>query len=108
MLDRSRSGAAIDADATECARVFPWRTARRSAVDIDGKKRVFMAYAGGFGSYRGYLDNVAAQGYSAAWGSRVLGASSVSTGSERPRRLGVTSASPRRSREHAIPRVNIC
>jgi acyl-CoA reductase-like NAD-dependent aldehyde dehydrogenase len=44
----------------------------------------------------------------AAWGSRVLGASSVSTGSERSRRLGVTSASPRRSRKHAIPRVNIC
>jgi cation diffusion facilitator CzcD-associated flavoprotein CzcO len=31
--------------------------------NIDGKKRVFMPYIGGFGNYRNYLDDVAAQGY---------------------------------------------
>jgi cation diffusion facilitator CzcD-associated flavoprotein CzcO len=31
--------------------------------NIDGKKRVFMPYIGGFGNYRKYLDDVAAQGY---------------------------------------------
>jgi cation diffusion facilitator CzcD-associated flavoprotein CzcO len=33
-------------------------------ANIDGKKRVFMPYAGGFGNYRAHLDDVAAQGYS--------------------------------------------
>jgi cation diffusion facilitator CzcD-associated flavoprotein CzcO len=33
-------------------------------ANIDGKKRVFMPYAGGFGNYRKYLDAVAEQGYS--------------------------------------------
>ena len=33
-------------------------------ANIDGKKRVFMPYAGGFGNYRKYLDDVAQQGYS--------------------------------------------
>ena len=33
-------------------------------ANIDGKKRVFMPYAGGFGNYRKYLDAVAQQGYS--------------------------------------------
>lgn len=33
-------------------------------ANIDGKKRVFMPYAGGFGTYRKYLDAVAQQGYS--------------------------------------------
>ncbi len=32
-------------------------------ANIDGKKRVFMPYAGGFGNYRKYLDDVAQQGY---------------------------------------------
>jgi cation diffusion facilitator CzcD-associated flavoprotein CzcO len=32
--------------------------------NIEGKKRVFMPYAGGFGDYRRYLDDVAGQGYS--------------------------------------------
>ena len=31
--------------------------------NIDGKKRVFMPYIGGFGNYRRCLDDVAAQGY---------------------------------------------
>ena len=31
--------------------------------NIDGKKRVFMPYIGGFGNYRRSLDDVAAQGY---------------------------------------------
>ena len=31
--------------------------------NIDGKKRVFMPYIGGFGNYRKSLDDVAAQGY---------------------------------------------
>ncbi len=31
--------------------------------NIDGKKRVFMPYIGGFGRYRTYLDDVAVQGY---------------------------------------------
>ncbi len=31
--------------------------------NIDGKKRVFMPYIGGFGNYRTSLDDVAAQGY---------------------------------------------
>ncbi len=31
--------------------------------NIDGKKRVFMPYIGGFGNYRRFLDDVAAQGY---------------------------------------------
>jgi cation diffusion facilitator CzcD-associated flavoprotein CzcO len=45
--------------------LFP--TARSSwylGANIDGKKRVFMPYAGGFGNYRKYLDDVADQGYS--------------------------------------------
>ena len=33
-------------------------------ANIDGKKRVFMPYAGGFGKYRKHLDDVAQQGYS--------------------------------------------
>ena len=33
-------------------------------ANIEGKKRVFMPYAGGFGNYRRYLDDVAEQGYS--------------------------------------------
>ncbi len=33
-------------------------------ANIDGKKRVFMPYAGGFGNYRTYLDDVARRGYS--------------------------------------------
>ena len=33
-------------------------------ANIDGKKRVFMPYAGGFGNYRKYLDDAAQQGYS--------------------------------------------
>ena len=33
-------------------------------ANIDGKKRVFMPYAGGFGNYRRHLDEVAQQGYS--------------------------------------------
>ena len=33
-------------------------------ANIDGKKRVFMPYAGGFGVYRKNLDDVAQQGYS--------------------------------------------
>ncbi|MCT7658358.1 flavin-containing monooxygenase [Mycobacterium deserti] len=33
-------------------------------ANIDGKKRVFMPYAGGFGNYRTKLDDVAEQGYS--------------------------------------------
>ncbi|MEO3761636.1 NAD(P)/FAD-dependent oxidoreductase [Mycobacterium sp. B14F4] len=32
--------------------------------NIDGKKRVFMPYAGGFGNYRTALDDIAAQDYS--------------------------------------------
>ena len=32
--------------------------------NIDGKKRVFMPYIGGFGNYRTYLDDAAQQGYS--------------------------------------------
>jgi hypothetical protein len=32
-------------------------------ADIDGKKRVFMPYAGGFGNYHKYVDTVAQQGY---------------------------------------------
>ena len=32
-------------------------------ANIEGKKRVFMPYAGGFGNYRRYLDDVAEQGY---------------------------------------------
>ena len=32
-------------------------------ANIDGKKRVFMPYAGGFGNYRRCLDDVAQQGY---------------------------------------------
>jgi hypothetical protein len=32
--------------------------------NIDGKKRVFMPFAGGFGVYRRNLDEVAQQGYS--------------------------------------------
>jgi cation diffusion facilitator CzcD-associated flavoprotein CzcO len=32
-------------------------------ANIDGKKRVFMPYAGGFGNYRSHLDDVAQQGY---------------------------------------------
>jgi hypothetical protein len=31
--------------------------------NIDGKKRVFMPYIGGFGTYRRSLDDVAQQGY---------------------------------------------
>ena len=31
--------------------------------NIDGKKRVFMPYIGGFGNYRQYLDDIAQQGY---------------------------------------------
>jgi hypothetical protein len=31
--------------------------------NIEGKKRVFMPYIGGFGNYRKSLDDVAAQGY---------------------------------------------
>ena len=31
--------------------------------NIDGKKRVFMPYIGGFGNYRRFLDDVARQGY---------------------------------------------
>jgi cation diffusion facilitator CzcD-associated flavoprotein CzcO len=31
--------------------------------NIDGKKRVFMPYIGGFGNYRQFLDNVGRQGY---------------------------------------------
>ena len=33
-------------------------------ANIDGKKRVFMPYAGGFGNYRTYLDSTTQQGYS--------------------------------------------
>jgi cation diffusion facilitator CzcD-associated flavoprotein CzcO len=33
-------------------------------ANIDGKKRVFMPYAGGFGNYRKYLDTIAQNGYS--------------------------------------------
>jgi hypothetical protein len=33
-------------------------------ANIDGKKRVFMPYAGGFGNYRKYLDATAPNGYS--------------------------------------------
>ena len=33
-------------------------------ANIDGKKRVFMPYAGGFGNYRKFLDDVVQQGYS--------------------------------------------
>jgi cation diffusion facilitator CzcD-associated flavoprotein CzcO len=33
-------------------------------ANIVGKKRVFMPYAGGFGNYRKFLDDVAQQGYS--------------------------------------------
>jgi cation diffusion facilitator CzcD-associated flavoprotein CzcO len=33
-------------------------------ANIEGKKRVFMPYAGGFGNYRRYLDDVVEQGYS--------------------------------------------
>jgi hypothetical protein len=33
-------------------------------ANIDGKKRVFMPYAGGFGNYRKYLDATAQNGYS--------------------------------------------
>ena len=33
-------------------------------ANIEGKKRVFMPYAGGFGNYRRYLDDAAEQGYS--------------------------------------------
>jgi cation diffusion facilitator CzcD-associated flavoprotein CzcO len=33
-------------------------------ANIDGKKRVFMPYAGGFGNYRKYLDDAVQQGYS--------------------------------------------
>ena len=32
-------------------------------ANIDGKKRVFMPYAGGFGVYRTHLDDTAAGGY---------------------------------------------
>jgi len=32
-------------------------------ANIDGKKRVFMPYAGGFGNYRKYLDDAALMGY---------------------------------------------
>ncbi len=32
-------------------------------ANIDGKKRVFMPYAGGFGNYRKYLDDVAVRAY---------------------------------------------
>jgi cation diffusion facilitator CzcD-associated flavoprotein CzcO len=32
-------------------------------ANIDGKKRVFMPYAGGFGNYRRYLDDIARRGY---------------------------------------------
>ena len=32
-------------------------------ANIEGKKRRFMPYAGGFGTYRKYLDDVAQQGY---------------------------------------------
>ena len=42
------------------------RRSRRGiwAPNIDGKKRVFMPYVGGFGNYRKSLDDVAQQGYS--------------------------------------------
>jgi cation diffusion facilitator CzcD-associated flavoprotein CzcO len=33
-------------------------------ANIEGKKRVFMPYAGGFGTYRKHLDDVVQQGYS--------------------------------------------
>ena len=33
-------------------------------ANIDGKKRVSMPYAGGFGNHRRHLDDVAQQGYS--------------------------------------------
>jgi len=32
-------------------------------ANIQGKKRVFMPYAGGFGNYRNYLDDAAQRGY---------------------------------------------
>jgi len=32
-------------------------------ANIEGKKRVFMPYAGGFGNYRRHLDDIAQQGY---------------------------------------------
>jgi hypothetical protein len=32
-------------------------------ANIEGKKRVFMPYAGGFGNYRRNLDDVAERGY---------------------------------------------
>jgi len=38
-------------------------------ANIDGKKRAFMPYAGGFGNYRKYLDATAQNGYS-GWCSR--------------------------------------
>jgi hypothetical protein len=32
-------------------------------ANIDGKKRVFMPYVGGFGTYRGHCDRVAENDY---------------------------------------------
>ena len=40
------------------------QSSRYLGANIEGKKRVFMPYAGGFGNYRRYLDDAAEQGYS--------------------------------------------
>ena len=64
--DNARTAEAWTAHVAEVAErtLFPKATSSwYLGSNIDGKKRVFMPYIGGFGNYRKSLDDVAAQGY---------------------------------------------
>ena len=45
------------------ASLFPRADSWYLGANIDGKKRIFMPYAGGFGVYRTHLDDTASNGY---------------------------------------------
>lgn len=62
--DAARSWTDHVAEAAERTLFTKARSSWYLGANIDGKKRVFMPYAGGFGNYRTYLDDVAGQGYS--------------------------------------------
>ena len=62
--DAAEAWTAHVAEAAERTLFLKARSSWYLGANIDGKKRVFMPYAGGFGKYRKNLDDVAQQGYS--------------------------------------------
>ncbi len=63
-LEAARAWTAHVAEAAERTLFLKAQSSWYLGANIDGKKRVFMPYAGGFGNYRTHLDTIAEQGYS--------------------------------------------